>query len=70
MEEVEQICTRILIMDKGKSLAVGTNEELKKMIKNTETIEIEAAAASTLSEILIDFLIFNVNINFAAKIRH
>ena len=47
MEEVEQICTRILIMDKGKSLAVGTNEELKKMIKNTETIEIEAADASS-----------------------
>mgnify|MGYP004640874957 CR=1 FL=1 len=46
MEEVEQICTKILIMDKGKSLAVGTNEELKKMIKNTETIEIEAADAS------------------------
>ena len=38
MEEVEQICSRILIMDKGKNVAIGTKEELKKMIKNTETI--------------------------------
>ena len=32
MEEVEQICTRIMIMDKGKAVAVGTKEELKAMI--------------------------------------
>ena len=38
MEEVEQICSRIAIMDKGKSIAVGTKDELKRMIKNTETI--------------------------------
>lgn len=41
MEEVEQICTRIAIMDKGKKIAEGTNDELKKMISNTETITIE-----------------------------
>lgn len=41
MEEVEQICTRIAIMDKGKNLAIGTKEELKKMIKNTENISVE-----------------------------
>ncbi len=41
MEEVEQICTRIAIMDSGKNLAIGTKDELKKMIKNTETIDIE-----------------------------
>lgn len=41
MEEVEQICTRIAIMDKGKNLAMGTTDELKKMIKNNETINIE-----------------------------
>lgn len=43
MEEVEQICTRIAIMDKGQNVAIGTKEELKKMIKNTETITVEVA---------------------------
>ena len=28
-------------MDKGKIIATGTKEEIKKMIKNTETITIE-----------------------------
>ncbi len=42
MEEVEQICTRIAIMDKGKNLALGTTEELKLMIKTGETILIES----------------------------
>ena len=32
MEEVEQICTRIAIIDHGRVLASGTTEELKKMI--------------------------------------
>ena len=41
MEEVEQICTRIAIIDKGKNLAIGTKDELKKLIRNTETITIE-----------------------------
>ncbi len=41
MEEVEQLCSRILIMDGGKNVAIGTKEELKKMIKNTETITAE-----------------------------
>ncbi len=42
MEEVEQICTRIAIMDHGRSIAVGTSEELKNMIKTGETVTIEA----------------------------
>lgn len=41
MEEVEQICTKIAIMDKGKNLAIGTKEELKQMIKKSETISID-----------------------------
>ena len=41
MEEVEQICTRIAIMDHGKNLAVGTNEDLKQMIKKSEIISID-----------------------------
>ena len=43
MEEVEQICTRIAIMDKGQNIAIGTKEELKKMIKNTETVTVEVS---------------------------
>ena len=43
MEEVEQLCDRILIMDKGKSIALGTKDELKHMIKNTETITVDIA---------------------------
>lgn len=42
MEEVEQICTKISIMDHGRVLASGTKEELKSMIKTGETITIEA----------------------------
>ncbi len=41
MEEVEQICNRIAIMDKGKNLALGTKDELKKMIKKSEIITID-----------------------------
>ena len=38
MEEVEQLCDRILIMDHGKSIANGTTEELKKMIGGREDV--------------------------------
>lgn len=41
MEEVEQICSRIIIMEKGKTKATGTKEELKSMIKSGEKITIE-----------------------------
>lgn len=41
MEEVEQICTRIAIIDKGRVIASGTTEQLKKMIKNTETAHVD-----------------------------
>jgi len=41
MEEVEQLCTRIVIMDKGKTLATGTKDELKAMINDGETISVE-----------------------------
>jgi ABC-2 type transport system ATP-binding protein len=41
MEEVEQICTRIAIMDKGRIIACGTNDELKEMIRTGEKIVAE-----------------------------
>lgn len=42
MEEVEQICSRIMILDKGKVIAAGTKEELKNMITLGEKITVEA----------------------------
>ena len=41
MEEVEQICSRIVIMDKGRNLANGTATELKQLIKKSETLTVE-----------------------------
>lgn len=46
MEEVEQICTRIVIMDKGKIIASGTKEELKAMITLGEKITVETFSIS------------------------
>ncbi len=42
MEEVESICNRIAIMDKGKIIASGTKNELKSMISLGEKITVEA----------------------------
>ncbi len=42
MEEVEQICTRIAILDKGRVIASGTKDELKEMISQGEKIIVEA----------------------------
>ncbi len=41
MEEVEQICNYIVIMDKGKVIRHGTKETLKDSITLGETIEIQ-----------------------------
>jgi ABC-2 type transport system ATP-binding protein len=41
MEEVEQICTNIMIIDKGKAIATGTKDELVGMINTGEKITIE-----------------------------
>ena len=46
MEEIEQICSRILIMDKGKEVASGTSEELKGKIKNTENVIVDVRRLS------------------------
>jgi len=43
MEEVEQICTNIAIIDKGRVIAKGTKEELKEMISIGEKISMEVA---------------------------
>lgn len=40
MDEIEQICSRVAIMDRGKIIAEGTKEEIKDMIGIEEKIEI------------------------------
>ncbi len=42
MEEVEQICSRIMIMDRGESLACGTKDDLVRMVSTGEKVEVEA----------------------------
>ena len=41
MEEVEEICSRIIIIDKGKTIAAGSKEELQASIMMKEKIEVE-----------------------------
>ena len=41
MEEIEQLCSRLAILDKGKVIATGTKEEIKGMISLGEKIVVE-----------------------------
>lgn len=41
MEEVEILCDRVIILDKGKVIASGTNDELKKLASTKEKIIVE-----------------------------
>ncbi len=48
MEEVEEICTRIAIVDHGQIIAEGTKEQLKSIITNTKDIWIEVKSTEGL----------------------
>jgi len=41
MEEVERLCKRIAIIDSGKILAIGTQEELQNLVNIKERIQLE-----------------------------
>lgn len=41
MEEVEIICDRVIILDKGHVIACGTNDELKELVKIEEKVTVE-----------------------------
>lgn len=45
MEEVEILCDRVIILDKGKLLADGSCDELKKLAKIEEKVTVETAKA-------------------------
>ncbi len=51
MEEVEILCDRIIILDKGRIIASGTSDELKKLAKIEEKVIVEV---SNLDENYID----------------
>lgn len=65
MEEIEQICSKIAIIDKGQCIAYGTKEELKKMIKTGETITIEGIVLEdeNISDIENILHVFDVSYN-------
>ena len=42
MEEVEMLCDRVIILDKGRILATGTCDELKKLAHIEEKVTVEA----------------------------
>ncbi len=53
MEEVEILCDRVIILDKGKIIASGTPDELKSLAKMEEkiTVEIEEVSDSIIENI-------------------
>ena len=56
MEEVEQLCDRITIIDRGRQVASGTSDELKAMIGTGERIRVEVVDPLPLGEEALEAL--------------
>ncbi len=55
MEEVEQLCTRIMIMDKGQAIACGTSDALKSMIRKRDAGSNDGQEAElTLNDVFLE----------------
>ena len=52
MEEVEILCDRIIILDKGKIIAEGTSDELKNISNILEKITIELNSNNNIMELI------------------
>ena len=52
MEEVEIVCDRIIILDKGKIIAEGTSDELKNISNILEKITIELNSNNNIMELI------------------
>ena len=50
MEEVEELCDRIIILDNGKIIAKGTVDELKKLVKN----QTKVVTGPTLNDVFLE----------------
>ena len=50
MEEVEEICTRVAIMDSGKLIAEGTKEELKSLVIDKNSVYITVDKIKSIKE--------------------
>lgn len=50
MEEVEELCTRIAIVDHGKVIAEGTKEQLTAIITDTKEIWVEVKTGERMDE--------------------
>lgn len=46
MEEIEELCTNITIMDHGKIIASGTKEELKALISSEDKMSLEVSSVN------------------------
>ena len=53
MEEVEQLCNRIAILDRGRIIAMGTKESLKELTTMGEkvTVEVENLKKSIITDL-------------------
>ena len=59
MEEVEILCDRVIILDKGKILAQGTTEEVKELAKIDEKVTNVESFVNEKMDSLKKFNLFN-----------